>query len=343
VSGDTVTVEAPARLHFGLLDLRGALGRRFGGIGAPAPDVSARVSVSLADDVEAEGPDAGRAVEFARRFLTHHALAGGAHVQVERAIPPHTGLGSGTQLALSIARALADLHDVRATPPDLARAVGRAKRSAVGTWTFAGGGFVVEGGRRMDQNDDTGPLLARLAFPTAWRCVIAVPKAQPGVSGAAEAEAFASLPLPAEREVERVSHLVLMAMLPALADGDLSTFGAALTEVQEINGRWFSHAQGGTFAPGASSALVTRMREWGAAGVGQSSWGPAVYAIVDSDDAAQNLARHVRDAVGSGGAVHAGAFPPHGATVSSRAQQPSSRAPGIVIPSDSEATARDLP
>jgi len=132
-------------------------------------------------------------------------------------------------------------------------------------------------------------------------------------------------------------------MLPALADGDLSTFGAALTEVQEINGRWFSHAQGGTFAPGASSALVTRMREWGAAGVGQSSWGPAVYAIVDSDDAAQNLARHVRDAVGSGGAVHAGAFPPHGATVSSRAQQPSSRAPGTVIPSDSEATARDLP
>ena len=54
MSGDTVTVEAPARLHFGLLDLRGALGRRFGGIGAPAPEVSARVSVSLADDVEAE-------------------------------------------------------------------------------------------------------------------------------------------------------------------------------------------------------------------------------------------------------------------------------------------------
>ena len=40
---DTVVVEAPARLHFGLLDLRGGMGRRFGGVGAPAPGVSVRV------------------------------------------------------------------------------------------------------------------------------------------------------------------------------------------------------------------------------------------------------------------------------------------------------------
>jgi len=32
-----VFVEAPARLHFGVLDLRGDLGRRFGGIGAAVP------------------------------------------------------------------------------------------------------------------------------------------------------------------------------------------------------------------------------------------------------------------------------------------------------------------
>jgi beta-ribofuranosylaminobenzene 5'-phosphate synthase len=313
VSERTITVESPARLHFGLLDLRGGLGRRFGGIGAAAPEITVRISVSPADGIQATGPDAARAAEFARRFLGHHRLTGGATVRVERAIPAHAGLGSGTQLALSIGHALAALHGVSATAPDIARAVGRAKRSAVGTWTFAGGGFVVEGGRRTDREDDTGPMLARLPFPAGWRCVVALPRARPGISGAAEAAAFASLPLPDEREVERVSHLVLMAMLPALADGDLATFGAALTEVQELNGRWFSAAQGGTFAPGASSVLVRRMREWGATGVGQSSWGPAVYAIVDGDDAALDLARRVRDVVGDDGSVHAGAFPSTGA------------------------------
>lgn len=313
--GDVVTVEAPARLHFGLLDLRGALGRRFGGIGAPAPGFGVRVSVSVAPTLSADGPDAARAAEFARRFLEHHRLPLGAHIRVERAIPPHTGLGSGTQLALSVARALAELHGVEATPPRLTRAVGRALRSAVGTWTFACGGFVLEGGRRRDREDDVGPLLVRQPFPRAWHGVVAVPGTMQGMSGAAEAAAFATLPAPDERDVERVSHLILMAMLPALVEGDLGAFGAALTEIQEINGRWFSVAQGGPFAPGASIELVRRMREWGAPGVGQSSWGPSVYAVVDDEAKAMDLANSLRDVIGDAGTVVAGPFPNEGARV----------------------------
>ena len=48
--GEAVFVEAPARLHFGVLDLRGALGRRFGGIGAAAPSPTLLVSASPAAD-----------------------------------------------------------------------------------------------------------------------------------------------------------------------------------------------------------------------------------------------------------------------------------------------------
>ena len=158
-------------------------------------------------------------------------------------------------------------------------------------------------------------------FPPSWRCVVAVPEAGPGVSGEAEAAAFAELPVPDVRDVERIAYLVLVTMLAALAEGDVAAFGGALTEVQEINGRWFSRAQGGTFAPGPSTDLIHRMREWGAAGVGQSSWGPAVYAIVNGDDAARALARHVDDSLGGKGLVHAGAFPAAGAVVIGRLPQ----------------------
>lgn len=311
---DTVTVEAPGRLHFGLLDLRGALGRRFGGIGAAAPGVSVRLTASRADTVHAEGVDAGRAADAARRFIAASRIPGGAHIRVERAIPPHAGLGSGTQLALCVARAVAELYGMRVPTADLARAVGRAHRSAVGTWTFAGGGFVLEGGRRPG-DDRPAPLLARLPFPPAWRCVVVVPDAQPGVSGDAEAAAFAALAAPPEHEVERIAHLVLMAMLPAVADGDLPTFGRALTAVQEINGRWFSHVQGGTFAPGPGADLVRRMRACGAAGVGQSSWGPAVYGVVEGDDQSGRVADDMRAALGGSGSVYEGAFPAEGARV----------------------------
>jgi beta-ribofuranosylaminobenzene 5'-phosphate synthase len=325
-SAQTVFVQTHARLHFGVLDLRGALGRWFGGIGAAAPAPALLVSARAAETLEVSGEDAERAACFARRFLTHHGLVEaeggvlGAHVQVHRSLPQHAGLGSGTQLALAVARALAELHGVDADATALAAAVGRARRSAVGTWTFSGGGLVLEGGHRPD-GDGVSPLLARLPFPPSWHCVVAVPGGVSGMSGADETAAFADLPPPPEREVERVAHLVLMGLLPALADADLATFGRVLSELQAITGRWFAPVQGGTFARGASDELVRGMAAWGAAGVGQSSWGPAVYGIVDGEADALRLTERVRAALSSnstgaaGSCVYSGPFPVDGARV----------------------------
>jgi beta-RFAP synthase len=310
----TVFVESSARLHFGVLDLRGSLGRWFGGIGAAAPAPSLLVSAASAPAVEVNGVEAARAEEAARRFLAYHRLSGGARISVHRGLPPHAGLGSGTQLALAVGRALAEINGLTTDAPGLARATGRAHRSAIGTWTFAAGGFILEGGRRQG-HDEVAPLLARLPFPQQWRCVVAVPAAAPGMSGAAESAAFTELPRPADREVERVAHRVLMALLPALADADLAAFGAALSEIQEITGRWFAPVQGGTFAPGPTASLVRRMAEWGATGVGQSSWGPAVYGIVDGEAAGRALADRVAAELGDAGAVHYGPFRNEGARV----------------------------
>ncbi len=83
-AADSVFVEAGARLHFGVLDLRGSLGRRFGGLGAAIPSPSLLLEVSRQDGVSAEGPDAERAAAFARRFLESHGLSGGARLVVHQ-------------------------------------------------------------------------------------------------------------------------------------------------------------------------------------------------------------------------------------------------------------------
>jgi beta-ribofuranosylaminobenzene 5'-phosphate synthase len=314
---ERIFVEAPARLHFGVLDLRGSLGRWFGGIGAAAPAPTVLVSASRADTLGVDGPDADRAGEFADRVLAYYGVKGGASVRVHRTLAQHAGLGSGTQLALAVGRAIAELHQLPTDAPALARAAGRGGRSAIGTWTFAGGGLVLEGGRpgAASASDGVGPLLARLPFPAAWRCVVAVPSARSGISGAAEAAAFAQLPPPPEHEVEHVAHLVLLGLLPALADADLTAFGSALTAIQKMNGRWFAPVQGGAFAPGPSAELVARMTEWGAAGVGQSSWGPAVYGIVRGEECGVRLADRVRSVLGADGAVYEGPFRAEGARI----------------------------
>lgn len=319
---EQVFVEAPARLHFGMLDLSGSLGRRFGGIGAAVPTPSVLVSAAPAaalsveagpecDATEAraagtrrhpslrdDGPAREAALVAARatveRLLVHHSVdERRVRLLVHRVIPAHQGLGSGSQLALATARAVAEVYDLPREVSDLARAVGRARRSAIGTYVFGHGGFILEGGRSTS-SDHTAPLLTRLPIPPEWQCVIAVPGSRAGLSGDAEAAAFSKLPVPPAHDAERVAHLTLMALLPALVERDFSAFGSTLTEIQRLNGVWFAAAQGGPYAPGPTARLVKALLSWGATGVGQSSWGPAVYALAPDADAGAVLADRVR-------------------------------------------------
>lgn len=309
-----VVVEAPARLHFGMLDLRGELGRRYGGIGASVASPSTRLVLRAARELWVTGDDSARVSELAQRCLEYFGIDGSTRIEIVHAIPQHAGLGSGTQLALAVARGLTELYGIDATVLELARAMGRARRSGVGTWTFEHGGFVLEGGKAAGDTEPA-PLLARHTMPAEWRCIIAIPDAEPGMSGDTEAEAFAALPPPPRAEVEHVAHLVLMTILPALARADLQAFGSALTEVQCVTGRWFAPVQGGAFAPGETTTLIRTLLELGATGVGQSSWGPSVYAIAANHDAARALADRCRAIAADSTTVFITPFDAHGARV----------------------------
>ncbi len=307
-----VRVEAPARLHLGMLAVAGDGGRRFGGLGVSVSRPAVVIEAEPADELSVDGPEAERALTFAHRCRDALGLPGGAHLRVVEAIPPHVGLGSGTKLALAVASALAALHGRTVDPPVLAQAVGRAARSAVGMWTFALGGLVVEGGVRHGA-ERPAPLLARYAVPEEWRIVLVVPKAEPGLSGVAEAQAFGRLVPSAERSAA-IAQLVLTSLLPGLVEQDVEEFGAALTRVQRLVGDAFAQVQGGRFHPRAA-ALVEALLRGGAAGAGQSSWGPAVYGVVGSDVAGHELARRMEAQVGREGRVEVVAFDNRGARV----------------------------
>jgi beta-RFAP synthase len=265
-----------------------------------------------ADELSVEGAEAERALTFARRCRDALGLPGGAHLRVVEAIPPHVGLGSGTKLALAVAQALAALHGRTVDAPALAQAAGRAARSAVGMWTFALGGLVVEGGVRGGA-ERPAPLLMRHAVPEEWRIVLVVPNAEPGLSGVAEAQAFGRL-VPSAERAAAIAQLVLTSLLPALVERDVEEFGGALTRVQQLVGDAFAEVQGGRFHPRAG-ALVEALLRGGAAGAGQSSWGPAVYGVVGSEAAGRELQRRMEDLVGAEGSVQLVAFDNRGARV----------------------------
>jgi beta-RFAP synthase len=294
-----------------MLAVAGDGDRRFGGLGVSVSRPAVVLEARPADELSAEGADAERALAFARRSRDALGLTGGAHLRVVDAIPQHVGLGSGTKLALAVARALAALERRDVDAPGLAEAAGRAARSAVGMWTFALGGLVVEGGHRPG-DERPAPLLAHHPMPEDWRAVLVLPAAAPGLSGGAEEEAFRRL-VPAPERSAVIAQLVLTALLPALVERELEEFGAALTRIQALVGDSFADAQGGRFHPHAG-ALVEALLRFGAAGAGQSSWGPTVYGVVGSEAAARELARRMENVVG-GGSVEVVAFDNRGARV----------------------------
>ena len=305
-----VRVEAPARLHLGMLAVAGDGTRRFGGLGVCGRAARRWCSRrSRRDDLSVEGADAERALAFARRCRDALGLEGGAHLRVVEAIPPHVGLGSGTKLALAVAQALAAVHGRTLDAPALAQAAGRAARSAVGTWTFAP--RRPRGRGRCREPRAGAPLLTRHAMPDDWRIVIVIPNAEPGLSGAAEVAGVRPLVPSAERSAA-IAQLVLTSLLPALVERELEEFGGALTRVQQLVGDEFASMQGGRFHPRAG-ALVEALLSSGAAGAGQSSWGPAVYGVVGSEAAGRDVARRMEASPAR--AVDVVAFDNHGARV----------------------------
>jgi len=220
------------------------------------------------------------------------------NVHVDKAIPGHRGLGSGTQLGLAIGRALSELSgETFVSTETLAERTGRGLRSAVGTWGFESGGLIVDGGKLPEQS--VGSCVARCDFPEAWRFLLIAPSGGYGLSGADEVAAFERLQGMPTSRTERLCRIALMDLLPAIADADITAASTALTEYGRVSGEYFSVVQGGVFADDRMAEIGRRVTHRGR-GFFQTSWGPTCAALCASDDELADLQRELEaDSSGS--------------------------------------------
>src|SRR5688500_7678951 len=176
---NSVVVSVAARLHLGFLDLNGGLGRRFGSLGLGIEEPATVLELCGGLDDCGEGPQADRAMRHIERLADHLGLPHGHQLVVRRAIPPHAGLGSGTQLALAAAAALRRLHRLPLDPRSDAALLDRSARSGLGTGFFYQGGLALDGGRGAAETPP--PILARLPFPEEWRVLLILDPARQGL------------------------------------------------------------------------------------------------------------------------------------------------------------------
>jgi beta-RFAP synthase len=266
--------------------------RNFGGVGLMIERPGLQVSAEFLGDCDREaddvqGPFASRAKSFLESYRANTGMFSAVRLRIESEALEHTGLGVGTQLGLAVLTAI-DGKELRTEI--LARFVDRGHRSAIGVYGFEMGGFLVEGGRTLDR--DFAPLLVRYDFPEDWHILLATSRGIQGTHGRPEVDAFAAL-TNHEREdqiTEKLCRLVLLGMLPALASVDMAAFGEAVYDFNRRVGETFRPIQGGVYAHPRVEEIVKILRGAGVKGVGQSSWGPTVFAIV-----AREQAQEMRD------------------------------------------------
>jgi beta-RFAP synthase len=260
--------------------------RHFGGIGLMIDRPGVSVQVTAADQWADLDHIDGEAIHFARTFVgsfpEHQERA--FQVAVRCAPTRHAGLGSGTQLALAVAKAIAiELGLPQHDAAYLAPRVGRGKRSGIGVHGFDRGGFLVEGGKLPEQ--ELSPLLGRYDFPQDWQVLLVHAPGTHDWHGAREKAAFTQYSqLEQSNLPEVLSRLLVMSILPALVSRDLGQFGAALEEFNSRVGDAFAAEQGGRYASPGIAAVIAKLQALGAPGCGQSSWGPTVFAIIHESD-----------------------------------------------------------
>ncbi len=287
-----IVCRLPARLHFGLLDMNGSLGRVDGGIGLAITEPATVISADVSSGISAMGisdPLLLERLEKGLHKVCKYLGFSGVSLQISQLPAAHSGFGSATQVLVGAAKTVSCLAGNPQSASALARLMGRGGTSGIGTAVIDGGGFILDGGHsfrsgprskqdytpsRATTDPAPPPVFVQIPFPETWQILICVPKGL-DIDGKRELEIFTKeCPVP-DREVDRMCRILLTQMLPAIAENNLTLFCESLEAYQGLG---FKQAEIRTQTSTVCSAM-NFLRENGGQGVGMSSWGPAIFAF----------------------------------------------------------------
>jgi len=304
-----VKIITPSRLHFGLIDLNGQVGRIDGGLGVALnqPNIIIQAKNEQTDDnnfniMKAQGYSSNEIKNLIETIMKVLNIENGISIKIYSQIPAHVGLGSKTQLSLAIAKALCILKNIEKTPYELAQLTQRGGTSRIGLTAFEQGGFVVDGGHTFGKGKQKetylpssaskappAPVIYWDVIPDDWYFIITIPNIKRGASGSEEVNIFQKYcPIPLN-DVKTISHIILMKILPALKNEDIETFGHGIYELQKIGFKKIEIDLQDRIIP----ELIEFCMKNGAAGSGMSSFGPSTFALIKGLPNAQILQQKI--------------------------------------------------
>ena len=245
--------------------------------------------------------------DAAQKVTDYYGVDEGFYFRVDGAYLPHSGLGSGTQIALSTGKLITEHIGQESNGVTLGKITGRGGTSGIGVFAFDNGGFIVDGGHSRKEKDSFLPssasvasppqLFGRYEFPDEWGVLLVILKSDVSVNGQKEVNIFQEYCPIDRQEVELYSHLIFMNMIPFLLEKDLPCFGNIINKIQTIG---FKKIEVELQSDNIKQ-LMAKLTEIGAYAVGMSSFGPTVYSFYDESN--KHIVEEIKEYVGDDGIV----------------------------------------
>jgi beta-RFAP synthase len=335
-------ITAPARLHFGLLQIDPTKPHCYGGLGLMLQTPCLRICVGRSDHSEvhlandiAERPGTKEALEakvFDALYLARDYFVDGSNkvyqLTVEAMPRLHCGLGTGTQLACAVVTGIAALRQfelagsicdhaqglwesiVEGSTPhlELSTASGRGKRSHIGIEGFLSGGWIFDEGGNVLQNQTSARASTRSVskweFPETWQVLLFLNDQLEGLSGTVEQASFDRGQSDNGEVSNQMYALAVSEILPAISSHDYNQFSGAIRRYNQLAGELFIQRESPSRIQRYANQLGNVMSELSIDAFGQTSWGPTMWAVVPRSRLDQGFAELIQTKLKCAGLEH---------------------------------------
>ena len=266
-----VNIETNSRLHLGFINLNSSTPYVYGGAGLTISGHPTIVNIKKCKQFESNLPK-----DITKKILTflkknHLSIL----IRIECIHRPenHIGLGTGTQLTLSIEELITKFYALKVK----ANIFNRRFRSGIGLNSYVKGGFIIDAPKKdLSQNK----TVFHSKFPQAWKAILLFDNQKKGLHGKSEKKFFANNSSHNLRM--KLSDITLNELIPSIIYEDFNIFAKSLTKFQKLNATFYSKVQKSIYLSNDINKIIKKISKKFTVGCGQSSWGPTSYIFVNS-------------------------------------------------------------
>ncbi len=290
---NSFTIYSPARLHIGFLDLDNLSSRQFGSIGLTISNFFFKIKIekSRKTKINCKNFFTKSKIKEVIKIIAKEKKIGNFTINVFQEIPLHNGLGSGTQLALSIGYLISKLFKLNTSVEELAYILNRGLRSGIGIQSFKKGGFNIDVGKL--KNSKRMPLsLMNLKWPVGWKILLVLDSNIVGVHGEKEVQEFKQLKVDTSLTSDLNCKSLLMNIIPGIIENNFEEFAKGLRNIQDNMSKIF-YGNNRKFASTNLEKIFTKIEKKKVLSFGQSSWGPTGFIFLKNSKKRNELLKYL--------------------------------------------------